>query len=207
MATTEAIDSVVFLWPKEDGIRLSDTATIKIQANATNVWTSPAVDVSLTIDNTYVLASHFFTSDQTYRYWRVYIDDPSNPNDFIELGVVWLGKGLDLPSAQNGFKFKLVDQSKVTVNDFGHQYADEYPQLISIELGYQFLDYDDVQTLENAYRVNGNRIPVMFVIDPLEDVFNKNHHLIYGKMEDSLDETHVRYSLFNMTGILITEIL
>src|SRR4051812_33410514 len=47
VVTTEPIDSVVLLWSKEDGIRLSNTAVVKIQANATNVWTSPAVDQTL----------------------------------------------------------------------------------------------------------------------------------------------------------------
>ncbi len=60
MVTTEEIDSVVLMWPKEDGIRLSGTATVKIQASATNVWTTPAVDQTVTIDNTYMLGSHFF---------------------------------------------------------------------------------------------------------------------------------------------------
>src|SRR4051812_21363761 len=48
MQTTEDINSVVLLWPKEDGIRLTDSATVKIQANATNVWTSPSVDQTVT---------------------------------------------------------------------------------------------------------------------------------------------------------------
>lgn len=206
LVTTEAINSVILMWPKEDGILLSNTAVVKIQANATNIWTSPSVDQTLTISNDYDVASHFFTSDQSYRYWRVLIEDPGNANGFLELGMVWLGKSLSIDNAQNGFKYKLVDRSKVQFTDFGHQYVDEYPQIASLEFNYQFLEYETVQTLENAFRRNGNREPVMIVLDAEETVFDKDHLLIYGKFENSFGLQHVNYNLLNVDGITVTEL-
>lgn len=206
MVTTEDIDSVVLLWSKEDGIRLSNTAVIKIQANATNVWTSPAVDQTLTINNTYSVASHYFTSDKSYRYWRILITDPGNPWGYIELGMAWLGKGIDIDNAQNGFQYNITDQSKAMSNDFGHKYIDEYPQVAKLDLGYNFLDYTVVQTLENAYRVNGNRKPVLVALDPVAAVFNKDHFMIYGMMSNKLGLNHVIYNLLGTDGISIEEL-
>jgi hypothetical protein len=204
--TTEAIDSCVLLWPKEDGIRLSNTATVKIQANATNVWTAPAVDQTLTINNDYVLASHYFTADQSYRYWRVLITDVGNPYDYIELGVCWLGKSLDLDPAQNGFQYQLVDSSKVTTTDFGHDYVDEYPTRANLALSYEFLEYDEIQLIENAWRENGSRHPVMVVMDAEETVFDKDHFIIYGKFQPSFQLNHVNYNILNIEGINVREI-
>ncbi len=206
MVTTEAIDSVILMWPKEDGIRLSNTATVKIQASATNIWTSPAVDQTLTINNDYVLASHYFTTNQNYRYWRVLITDVSNPYSYIELGLAWLGKGIAIDNAQNGFKFELLDQSKTTSNDFGHVYVDEYPQLAALSFSYQYLDYGTIQILENAYRTNGNRDPVMVVMDAEASVFNKDHFAVYGKMKNSFGLEHVRYNILNSDGITVLEL-
>lgn len=206
MLTSEPVDSVVILWPKEDGIKLSDSAVVKVQANATNVWTSPAVDETLTIDNTYSIASHYFTSDQSYRYWRVVVEDPGNPWGYLELGVVWIGKSLSIQNAQNGFSYRLLDRSKVTTTDFGHQYVDEYPQSAQLELNYAYLDYDDVQELENAYRVNGNRLPVFVTIDESETALDKNHFAIYGKFASSFGLGHVNYNLFNADGVTIEEL-
>lgn len=206
MVTSEPIDSVVLLWPKEDGIRLSNTAVVKIQANATNVWTSPAIDQTLVIDNTYVVASHFFTSDQSYRYWRVIIQDPGNPNGFVELGVVWLGKGLPLEATQNGFKFSLLDPSNVTTTDFGHTYVDEYPLLSTLDFTYQYLDYEVVQALENAFRANGTKLPVLVVLDVEESVFNKNHFLVYGKFKNAFGLQHYIYNILNPDSLTITEL-
>lgn len=206
LQTTESIDSVVFLWPKEDGITLSNTAVVKIQANATNVWTSPAVDQTLTIDNTYVLASHFFSTDQNYRYWRVVIQDAGNPNGYVELGVVWLGKGLSIPNAQNGFKFELQDTSVHTQTAFGHDYTDEYPQVATLTFQYKTMDYSDIQTLENAFRQNGTRLPVLVALDPLAGVFNANHFTVYGKMGPSIPLNHIMYNIMDTSALTVTEL-
>jgi hypothetical protein len=206
LATTEDIDSVVLFWPKEDGIRLSSSAVVKIQANATNTWGAPAVDQTLTIDNQYMVASHFFSTNQSYRYWSVLISDAGNANGFLELGLVWLGKGIDVPSAQNGFKSQILDRSKVIETDFGHKYVDVYPKQRRIEINYSNVDYADIQTLENAYSSNGVEIPVLLALDPEEAVFDKNHFLVYGNFSNSFGLGHVVYDALNTEGIVIEEL-
>ena len=206
LKTAEEIDSVVLLWPKEDGIRLSNTATITVQANATDEWSSPAVSETLSIDNTYVLASHFFSQPKEYRYWRVVIDDPGNPYGFVELGLVWLGKGLPIDNMQNGFKFELVDASKTTRTEFGHEFVDEYPLYASIEFSYANMDYDQIEILDNAFRENSVRKPVLIVVDPSEAVFSSNHFLIYGKFSPRLGIGHVNYDIMNAEGLRIVEL-
>lgn len=206
MQTTEAVNSVVFLWPKEDGIRLSASAVVKIQANATNVWTAPAVNQTLTIDNDYMVASHFFTTDQSYRYWRAVIEDPSNPYGYVEIGVVWIGKSLTLDPAQNGFKFQLQDLSKVTTTDFGHRYTDEYPTVASLEFTYALLNYSEAKILENAFRKNGTRKPVLVCLDESEAVFDKDHFLIYGGFESRFGLGHQIHQIINVDTIRIEEL-
>jgi hypothetical protein len=202
MQTTEDINSVVILWPKEDGIRLTSSAVIKIQANATNVWTAPAVDQVLTIDNDFSIASHYFSTDQSYRYWRLLITDATNPWGYIEIGQVWLGKSLDLENAENGFVFSLVDQSDATSNNFGHEYVDEYPQMAQLSVVYSYIDYDTYTTLETAYRRNGNRKPVLLILDPEENVFNKDHFVLYGKMQNKFAFEHIRHEYGNSSLVI-----
>lgn len=211
LITTESIDSVVLMWPKEDGIRLSGSAVITVQANATNVWTSPAVSQTLTIDNTYVMSSYFWSSAQNYRYWRVVIADPDNANGFVELGVCWLGKSISIENAQNGFQYILNDLSQTTTTAFGHTYVDQYPLQAQLNFTYQYLAYTDVQTLENAYRQNRSISPVMVVVDADGVVFNPNHILVYGLMmapatASTFSLTHVVYNILNSDGITVTEL-
>lgn len=203
--TAQDINSVVLLWPKEDGIKLSSSAVVKIQANATNVWTSPAVNQTLTVDNDYTVASHYFSSNQSYRYWRITIQDPTNPELYVELGLAWIGESLNFNEAENGFKWGYEDLSKVSDNEFGHVYVDEYPIRRTLNFNYSFILYSTAKILDEAYLLNGNKKPVLVVLDQSEAVFDKDHFLIYGKMGKSFDLDHVSYNLFK-GGFKITEL-
>jgi hypothetical protein len=152
-----------------------------------------------------MIATHFFSTDQSYRYWRVVISDEGNAWGYVELGVAWIGKSLDVQAAQNGFKFNLVDRSKSVTTDFGHTYTDEYPITSTLNFQYQYLDYEDIQTIENAFRENGNRKPVLVVIDPDAAVFDQNHFTIYGYFKSDFGLSHVRYDILNSDGIAIVE--
>ena len=205
LGSTEDITSVVLLWPKMDGIKLSNTAVLKIEANATNSWTSPAVSQTLTIDNDYVIASHYFGTNQSYRYWSVTIVDPANPYLYVELGVVILGKEDMVQDPEIGFNFVVQDNSREQATQYGHRYVDEYPTLTALEFEYKYMDYDDVRLIENAYRINGVRKPVFVTLDANEAVFDKDHFAIYGKFSNKFSLDHIRYDLFE-TSLSIEEI-
>ena len=206
LVTTEDINSVVLLWPKEDGIQLSASAVVKIQANATNVWSSPSVNQTLTINNTYETYSHYFSTAQSYRYWRVEITDPANANLYVNLGVVVLGMSESIDSADNGFKYNLIDKSVISRTDYGNEYIDEYPTIANLELNFEVMDYSDIQILEAAYIANGTRKSIFIALDSAATVYNKDHFSIYGKMESNFDVGHINYNLFK-TSLKIRETL
>lgn len=203
--TSEPVDTIALFWPKESGIKLSDSAIVKVQANATNNWSAPAINVTMTIDNDYMVASHLFSTDQSYRFWRVSIIDPSNAYLQVELGVFYVGKSLTVQDADNGFTFTTKDTSKTYQNDFGNMYVDEYPMENTLDLDFTVLQYQEAKTIENAYRQNGLRKPVLVILDPTEIVFSKNHFLVYGKMTKPVEIKQVSYDIFN-TSLVIREI-
>jgi hypothetical protein len=206
MQTTQAIDSVVILWPKEDGIKLTNTAVIRIQGSATNSWSSPAVDQTLTVNNDYLIASHFFPTVQNYRYWRVLVTDSANPWGYIELGVVWLGSSLSVPNCQNGFKIKYTDQSTISTTAFGHRYVDIYPQIVSLEFGFNNLEYAAVQILDSAFRTNGGVVPTLVVLDELGTVFASDHFTLYGMFDPKFGLSHQTYNLLTVDTIILREL-
>lgn len=205
LQTAQDISCIALFWPKEDGIRLSQTAVVKIEANAVNSWTSPALSQTLTIDDNYMVASHFFATPQEYRYWRITIQDSQNPNLFVELGLAWIGEDVGFNEPENGFKFRLVDPTVESKTDFGHSYSDEYPLINQLEFNYKYIDYETMQGLEDVFRQNGNRKPVLVCFDDQESSFNRNHFLIYGKLGRNFDTDHVVHTLFQ-GGLKITEL-
>lgn len=206
MRTSEDVDSVVVIWPKETGVRLTSAAVITIQANATNVWTSPAVSEILTVSDSYELASHYFTTDKSYRFWRITIQDPTNTDGYVELGVVWIGKAMLLQDSENGFKYNLVDKSKTVRTDYGHKYVDRLPKVASLTVNFKYLDYEDAQILETAFRTNGTYDPVLFIMDAEGSVFDKDHFSIYGNMDSVFSLSHVNFNILNNDSLIVEEI-
>ena len=206
LQTPTDIDSVVLMWPKEYGIRLSDSAVIKVQANPTNVWTTPAIDITMTISNDFSIASHYFNTAQSYRYWRVLIEDATNPNGWVDLGVVFLGNSESIITIDNGFKVNYKDNSKIITTDYGNEYVDEYPTTMVMTIPFSVLDYSDIELIQVAYLKNGTRLPVLIVVDESSNVFNKDNFVLYGKMKSELDLTHISYDLFS-TELEIREIV
>ncbi len=103
------------------GHNLTDGCTLKIQGNATNVWTAPTVDQTITHRDDVIV--HFFTG-AALRYWRLYIDDDSNPDGYIQLGRLMLGSMLQMPPVEPGVNLPRVTTSTVTESITGQVYGD-----------------------------------------------------------------------------------
>jgi hypothetical protein len=207
LKSSEEIDSLGLFFDPTDGIKLSSNAVIKIQANQTNLWTSPAVNVTLTMDEERDVITYFWTSSQEYRYWRVYIEDPKNTDLFVELGTIFLGKATQLSKVpDNGFTFTQEDRSLMTENEYGHQYIDVYPIRKSITFNYSVLPYSDIATLDTLFRRVGIHTPIMMTMDPLETQFDKDQFTLYGRFDKKYIQQHQTVNFYK-TDLSLVETL
>jgi hypothetical protein len=200
LQTTEEIDSfaMVFNPIASEGIKFSDDAVIKLQANASDSWASPAVDVTLSTDPNYDVITYFFTSDQSYRYWRIKIVDPKNAYLYVEIGKLLLAKATQLTQMPEfGFKFKVNDQSKISKTPYGHRYADIYPSLRQLQFDYKAMVLADLETLYQIYARVGNMVPMGFALDPTETLFDKDQFFIYGYLNNEFSSGQAFYSYFD----------
>jgi uncharacterized protein YaiE (UPF0345 family) len=206
LLTPTDIDSCVLVFDKLQGAKLSSLAVVKIQGNATDSWASPSVNVTLTFDETPEIYSYFWITTQTFRYWRVNVVDPANPNLYVELSKVILGKATQLSRApDNGFSIQYSDNSKVDATPYGHEYADIYPVLMNGSFDYTALPYVDAKILQEIYLRVGNVTPVCIVLDSAEALFDKDRMAIYGKLSGDNSYRHQVYDYFN-AGLQIREI-
>ncbi|MEE8598670.1 MAG: hypothetical protein V3S69_04040 [Dehalococcoidales bacterium] len=205
LKTTEEIDSFVMVWPALDLSKLSNAATIKLQANATDVWTSPALSVDITYDEQHNMASHYFTADESYRFWRVLISDPLNPYGYIEVPKIWLGKAVTMQSPDIGFSAKKSDQSKVTRTEFGQQYSDINPIMKTFEFNWSVMDETDRDKLDEVFQRVGNTGPVFMSLDSAAELFNnKDKFSVYGTISGDLSSKH-RQSIYFDPALTIVE--
>lgn len=197
-STEEEIDSFVCVFDAQDGNKLTQSAVVKLQANATLNWTSPAVDVTLSFDEMFNSYSHFFASSQSYRYWRLKIVDSENPNLQVEIGKIILGKGTVVQGPENGIVMKSMDLSKVTSTPYGHRYVDIYPQQRSFEMSFAVMDLDDVNTLYGIYQRLGNFTPFLICLDTQADLFDKDKFMLYGYFNGDFVESQKVTRYFDM---------
>jgi hypothetical protein len=108
-------------------------ATVKIQANVTDSWGAPSIDQSLTYtkDNDKSLDfgrdvgvwSHQFSSTESYQYWRIYLDDSSNPDSYLEMGYVFLDEKYDFPGMSVNQIFTKGTTSQTSFSESGQAYG------------------------------------------------------------------------------------
>lgn len=203
--STESIDTFAIVFDPSFGNKFSEEAVIKLQANATANFYSPAVNQTLTYDNDRGIYSHIFTTDQEYRYWRVSIVDPHNPYGYVELGKIILGKSSQpARDPEIGFSYKMLDQSVNEENSYGIAYSDIYPLRQEIELTFKLLNESDLDTLTSIYTRVGSTVPIAVFVDAQGQIFDKDRFFIYGKLGNEMAFKHIVRNYFDHT-MRITE--
>lgn len=164
------------LWGERNAaIKLSDTAVIKLQANSTTDFTTP--DFSVTLD--YHQRSICHAADAGIyptgaRYWRVYIEDKSNVNGYIEISKVYLGDTFVPTSGAVQFPLDLaeVDPSDINVSRGGSIVVDELDPRNEFRLDWDFLSVSEADELREFLREFGKRKPFFIMLDP-DGVFSQ----------------------------------
>jgi hypothetical protein len=198
LSTAESIDSFALVFDKTDGSKLSSSAVVKIQANATDSWSSPAVNVTVAFDEDFETYTYRWASSQSYRYWRVLITDPNNAYGYVELGVAVLSLATQLSQVPSiGFQQELVDLSKKAMNDYGNEFFDVYPSRRELVFNHVAMPESDVQTLAEIYERNGKVTPICVWLDPSAVLYDKDRFFIYGRLAGSFKATQNFYTFFD----------
>ncbi len=201
------VDSVALPYDPVIGVTLSTGAVVKIQANASDSWTSPSVDVTLSLDTDDDVFTHFFTSTQNFQYWRLHIVDVANVNLHVEIPLLILSAATTLTQAPEiGFTYARNDQSSIRRTDFGHLYADVRPKLRSMSFSYKNMLIADIETLINLFNTVGSTTPFAIAVDPTEDLFDKDRFFIYGTLDKTFSVKHVITTIFD-SGLSMNEVI
>lgn len=204
--SAKSVDSFVVLFSMIKELGFSGSEVIKLQGHTSNVWTSPDIDVTLTLNEQRRMASHYFSSVQTKQYWRLLITDASHNYNYLEVGTMIIGQSSSIPNAQNGFTWENADPSDNQRNKFSNQYSDKYPKSRQLNLGYNTLTIEEIEILEDIYDEHGSTEPIFFTLDHTSTLFDKDRNSIYGTLQKSFNETHVNYDILNTNGFSITEV-
>lgn len=144
---------------------------------------------------------------QTYRYWKLEIDDTGNADGFFQAGRVYLSK-LFKPSknASYGFREGILDPSRKVRTISGGLSAVQRQVLRNVEFQMKFGSESEMYgELRNIDQVRGTTKDVIFIPD-IDDTSYFQKRYIYGTMDELNPIVIAFYNVYQKT-YKITEIV
>lgn len=198
LKTAEEINTIAFVFDPFTENYFSTDAEIRVMANATMNFDSPALNEIIYFDDTNENIFKYFSTPQEFRYWKIQIKDPDNQNLYIQLSKVIIGKGININrAASSGFLFSAVDQSVKTFTRYGNVFSDIYPIKKTITFSLEYFNDNDLDELIKSFYRTGTTEIVFINIDSEEKILNANTFSIYGVYTTDLSFNHVVKSLFS----------
>lgn len=148
--------------------------TYTLQAHTSDSWGAPAYSQALTHHADVII----FHLSQTYRYWRIRIQDGSNPDGYVELGRWFLGTYVE-PSANFRYDWTedVIDTSVIRMTRASAEQISAKPmyRLFGISFTHSTTDFDNVKAIVDA-KGTSNRMFIAFDWDN-----EPNDYTIYGR--------------------------
>lgn len=140
---------------------ITSTAEIKLQANASNAWTSPSYDTTMTVQDPAIE----YISGNTYRYWRVVINDPDNSDGYNEISELFVGTYLELSRINADWGSTRIYGKALHGGLEGNvrQYIDGQQERLNLNFNITTnTDFDNLNTMRTALLADSS-----YVIQPL----------------------------------------
>ena len=155
------------------GNNFTTSATVKIQANTSDSWSSPPIDQTLTyskekrksvqLGRSIGVWSHQFTSTQSYQYWRVTVDDPTNTDDYIQIGFMYLDEETIFPGMAINQNFKRNTTSEAFFSESGQAYGLKRLQYDTASFNYPSVTETQRTTVDEFFYEVDTVVPYMML--------------------------------------------
>lgn len=141
-------------------LRISPTATIKLQAALTNSWAVPAMEITIPYADAALGLWDFeglADVEPGYRYWRFSIIDRDNPRGYLEFGAGFLGDMITCTRGCAVFPLQLRgrDRSTIVVAEGGQVYGLKKPKTMGIGLRFAALLKQEAEDFWEHWETKG----------------------------------------------------
>jgi hypothetical protein len=185
LGTSLSPKAFIAIGPRNQAIQISPTATITLQGNDTDVWTSPSYSASVPYnDSILALTDTNGLHTSGLRYWRLKIVDYDNPAGYVEIGCIYLGDiySPDRGRAQFPLQVNPVDASTTVYSEGGYSFTDQREQTDTMSLNIFGLTIAEKEDLETITRAVGASTPFYLSIDPNSAIGSSaNYYFKYVK--------------------------
>ena len=136
---------------------MSSSATVTLEGNSTNVWTSPPYTKSLT----YTESSFYADINETYQFWRLSIEDTTKTS--VELGYISIGGAytqMPMIDYKAEIFYKTTAQNSISIG--GQIYGDDGYEYL--ETTFKFPQIEEASTTFNGVTVaNRKEIKALYL--------------------------------------------
>lgn len=203
-------DAFIAVDQRNSSIKISPTATVKLEGNETRNFSSPSFTTTLTHDDE--VFSHITDSGIAsvgYRYWRMYFDDPKNPNGYIQLGAVFLGNFLSPSRGRAQFPLiqRYLDRTQTLFSDGGQSFSDIKQKSQYYDVKLFGLQKADIEEWDMFFYSFGTGKPFFVSLDTNEVYSsNKNRRIILCKLDSNPGWSLSSPDTFSLTFTLREEL-
>lgn len=162
----------ILISQRNSALKLSAAGTVKLQGSTTDSWTSPEYESTLThTDWGMGVFSSTGLHSSALRYWRLYIQDPTNSFGYIEISKIYLGDSII--TTQGAVQFPLnttmVDYGERSISRAGVTFHDSVQLTELIDVSWSFLSKSEKDEMEDFSRDVGLADPFFVGLDPDEN--------------------------------------
>lgn len=191
----QPVDSILLADNPLTGFNFNTPVTV--QANATDEWSSPAIDTTLTNkDDEHGIAYLELTSPENYRFWRLSF----NSTSYVELSTLFIGKRIEFTDSGIEFGWSYQDRPNVTKteNRYKQAFFDEINEQKIISATMRYLNKDEIDQVFEMYDYNGVTKPLFVRID-CDILNNRNRFSGYMRFINKEPIVNSAPSLYDFT--------
>lgn len=141
---------------------LSSGVNLRLQGNATDDWSSPTVDQSITWNSGNIIQ---FITASALRYWSILFDDYDNTDGYVECGRIFLGGYSEISgNCQYKLPREFFTNSKVKQNPSGQLFGKKETQLTGYKMNFARWSETDLGKIETFWQDVDITKPFILVI-------------------------------------------
>lgn len=195
--TAEAVDSFAIVDNWQNGFGVT---SLTLEANATDVWSSPAFTTTITLDATFGVAVKEFAS-QAYRFWRLVM---TSTLGYCEIANLFIGSKQEITTNGVGYNwnYKQNDLAKKSTNRYGQEFVDDIgTQKELSNLQFQILDKDEQDVIFSVFDNNRTVKPFFIYLDLETDSLSNNDDRYNGmyRFRSEPTFTNINSGYYNCT--------
>jgi hypothetical protein len=169
------ISFLAVIGPLGEIFNVSSAAVITLKANNIDDFTGTTPYSETITASEYGLYKHIDNSDGGYRYWRLDVDDSTNPessdlDDYpVKIGHIYFGDHVQITerTINSGFVKSEIDPSTGQTSMNGQKYFDNKQKYLSYAgLGLGYMPADERSLLEQMFYDYGKSDPFFISLDP-----------------------------------------